>query len=451
MRTKSLVIAVARLRVRLLLCCALAGLFLAVTACGGDSDPAVNARNDVASDTGLPTLDGADGRLLFVQGDTLYVGALDGFEAQPVAEGIDPWRIYPAPNSSTVAYVTEDGRLVAADLDAQSAVDLFSSEDGALSVFGWSPDGRWLAFTWISPVTPAMPLTPEQKTLFERGGFRASLSAAGVYPASSLVIAGPDGTAYASEAYPIAAEWLEDNRLLALAERLGEQFAEGATLILLDPVAQDEQVVHYTGPDYTIAQGMETFEHRAEFQRYLEASGLALAPPTDERYMGAAALSPEKDAFVTFTAANAPSGALSGGCGSFAIVRKPVMRVMLPDIIYQTSTTNVTGLGGLEWLPGDSILFTLYTSETCDPTGARGALYHLSASGEAQAITDQLAATHGQNYAPSPDGRYVAWSGFDAETNTSFLALTELATGATTRLLSSDASEQAFHAVHWMP
>ena len=61
-----------------------------------------------------------------------------------------------APDGSTVAVASRDGRLLVVDIDSGAVRELAQSPDGAMSGLAYSPDSAWLA--WSHPGRgPAQP------------------------------------------------------------------------------------------------------------------------------------------------------------------------------------------------------------------------------------------------------------------------------------------------------
>ena len=117
---------------------------------------------------------------------------------------------------------------------------------------------------------------------------------------------------------------------------------------------------------------------------------------------------------------------------------------MMPEVVYQTDGQSTLNVYALNWLPDDTILFVLQTSGTCEYDDSSAVLMRIIPGGETEVIAEQVASS----YTISPNNRYLVWVGFDKETSTSFLGLTDLHDGRTGKLLSIAVGESGVDTVY---
>lgn len=134
-------------------------------------------------------------------------------------------------------YVSQGNQWVVYDWLAAQARPVLTLESDALYSFGWSPNQQWMALVMMAPTNPDLPLTAEQRALLTNGQLHKVPSVMGVYADTMLILVGADATTQVMAAYPVAVEWLADNRLLVSALPYGELQSYEDSLIVIDPNA----------------------------------------------------------------------------------------------------------------------------------------------------------------------------------------------------------------------
>ena len=391
---------------------------------------------------------GQSGQLLFVQDNTLYVTNLS--EAPVLIDsGVQP-HLYFSPDSLVAAYLTEvEGGVSLKTLDLQTLTtqELLSTTT-TLDMFRWSPSGDWLAFTQFA----LPPLSEEMLSQLPTTEIQAFPSTG---TSSQLTVLRRDGSVVRSfDILPQAMAWLADDTLLVVTIPYGSARAD--EVLRLFPDSGESRQVSYTGFVWDIVKGISEPQSWRTAQATLSLAGLSLPLPTEQDYAQSVAFSPAKDEAI-LVIENGPTSTTTKECRPFTLVRQPITKVALPEVVFQPSANDTIGINALSWLADNTFLFALYRSEACFAAQAQGTLNHLRGD-QFRVVTDTLSPFSPHPYALSPDQGFVAWIGLDREERIGYLALTNLQNLNTGQLQAITLSDfipdpfrySGFQAVYWV-
>lgn len=414
----------------------------------------------------LPNLSDMRGRVAFVYEDTLYLGAFDGTAARLLAENVLPQSVSASPSGTTLVYLTRSDNhynFVFYDVQRDEFHELSEGWTAQASVMSWSTRGDWMV-------------------LGRRGERMLAVRADGEM---SIRLLTSIGTHVA---------WLSHGKLLAAGRDRDNSFNVRVTLNDLNRGSTEE-------PEFT------QFTRQSLLLNIAGVTTLTLVNTTLEQanlpYEVAAFVDPEQniiflDNFATGVMIMSPNlqpdvfasdtQQFSNPCSTWTIVQKGFRQAILPQVYYNARNTAL--LSDLVVLPDDSVLVQRWYVDDCfNPPGefcpwsleetavvpsyceesmieaglnvdllrvdGRSGTAEVMVSNMTPSVTPSVLdwATWPQgfsrpnDYAVSPDARYVIWLGGDKAQ--SQIMITDMARAQTSPLLLGVA-EQRFQTVLWL-
>lgn len=379
----------------------------------------------IAGSFDLPALEGASGHLVFAVGspgeEILYVAAFGGTTRAIGITG--DFSI--APDGHTLAHFVSDPAdpnwvtLALTDLTT-GTTRVLPDTDILPRAIQWSPDGTWLAYRHWRQIGGVA--TPETVVTTESG---ETVFIYGTDPPAylpTLVVVKADGSrTLMPELAPRHIGWLTDGSLLVITESVPE------TIWRFDPALDEAQLLDDSGRGFEIGLALNDPGRFGDGQAFLQGFGVQLAPPLAQWKEAGFAVAPDLGSFL-----EVPRVFGEAGCLPLDIIRKGLLELALPEVVYQADMSTTVEIAPPLWVDGESFLFKQYSSATCELETAVAALVWVQGE-TAQTIAEEVGA-----FALSPDGRFVVWE-------RDGLYLTELATGVTGQILPA----AAYSAVAW--
>lgn len=351
------------------------------------------------------------GRLVFFMDGNLYIAGLDGNPAYLLQSKVSGF-VLPAPNKRAIQ--------VNDNLFGLSTLEVLLAAAG---MGYWSPDGAWVSY----PFTVSLPLETGAAHTIENGA----------------VIGFGEGAPPQIVNVAISGYWMTDNRLLSIHQM------PTPNLSAFDPVTGETEIVSISEEEfYETLNQMFTYETLDATNQFLAEKGFAplwnLSQPRDRM-----AWSPNRESFARVNPAAA--------CNSVRLERMGADGSPL-EILAETDGF----INDVVWTAGDTIYYVQWAVDDCaaNPRTYRAAnLYQLAPGGTPILITDELVINQRlYHYDLSPDLRYLVWAGYDKVALESYLAVLDLVSGDTTRLMSVPAptmpigsqADIGFSSVFWV-
>ena len=421
----------------------------------GDSDTSDNLVANIpaieANIFEMPTIDGLEGRLLFVQGNTkapnprdgdagrLFLANFDGSQPQMLATRVYTTSLTLLPDQSKMFYVAIDGRSWYAyllDLATLESTQLMRLEGQFGGISGWSPDGRWLT------VNNPPPVGSGQFLMNTDGSFNYKVGNGGII-------------------------WTKDSQFIFMGIQSNSDFNAPpvfTSIELIDPVTQERTPLDLpiNLEDLLNIPGNMFFEMLEDagygvVSNYATASlnGASMLLPDETTYLNVQALTPNN------ATTNSPVF-----CGQFEL-SEILLGSSETNTLYEVNNTvTITDIQ----LHESGYFFQRWFLSNCEYglDNLNIALEYVASDETAQVITSTLYPGTGVNpsfirinngfkYTVSPDGRYVIWIDGSFASITTTLKITDLETNETADLMtwtSSSANNfvifDAFTSVLWV-
>ena len=402
--------------------------------------------NPTDQDFTMPHLDGLEGQLLFVQGNTdnqspnlgpggrMYLASFDGGTPVQLAERVSEPSVMVSPDGTMVGYAAVEGfswYMYVMDLTTQEPIQLQKLANRFGFIEDWSPNMEWV--------------------LFRNNGNRLVVRVNGT-DLQDL------GNAFAL--------WTTDNQLLVInvdqffGDAQQERTVEQA--YLLDPVTQNQTDLGLTDMLLTLAN----FQLNS-LEPILAENNVELMPTS---HGGAGVfgfpivLMPDGDTQIWVEGTQFTNNIEV--CYSWALQSAALSDSSEPREIYRAEDT--LGLTDFTQTADGGLIFQRWYLDEChsQPEALRGEIVNITPDGQSEIITDEiypgistafLRASTGKKYTLSPDGRYMIWVGGSLESTASGIYLTDLASKQTAELMTWKASDvnrfliwEAYNAVFWV-
>ncbi|MBI5930271.1 MAG: hypothetical protein HY862_13255 [Chloroflexi bacterium] len=402
---------------------------------GNTDSPLAQLPAAVEGQVSLPMIDGLNGGLLFTQGyfggastqlSTLYFMRFGETEPRLIAEGVNPTTVTISPDYKKVFYATSGARnrhIFVVDLTTFEVIDLGRMQGVTAFNAGWTADSVLYAEVQIR----------------------------GDGPVSDLFLAKQDGTGVVD---------------LSPDGQFSGVLADGT--LLLNALSEDQTALvlnHYdpaTGTSTeigTVAINPNNFGATVlGVIDALQAQGLALG---DGFFTNNFARLGD-DIIFTQLADPSPNGVAI--CGLWQVVKADVSN---STPIY--SVEDATLLSHLRVLPDGSFLVLHWWLEDCGIEQLRTDIVRVMPDGESAVLLPEidpgtevnlsfLAASNGQKFDVTPDGRYILWLGGGLQAGYSAVNITDLQTNTTATLMKQTQSgsadsfleNQIFSNVYWI-
>lgn len=387
-------------------------------------EPAPGALMFPAKDS-VPYPDSVGGQVFFVLDDDLYTARFDQKSATKLDDEVIPTSLHLSPDERTLLYQKRDPvrnywQLFALNTETH-AISKLDEHPNAFLDFEFSPDGLWVAY-----IQTAFPqLLDGMRDMFARR------ESSWQHTDQQLMIRRRDGKqAHVWMDSVYAKTWLADNTLLALYHApMGYDFYP--LRIVPDdgtPTSDDGLFMSIPGVRDPVERGVILIRARAELRSILATSEVSLAVPTNDIDPTSVAIAPTGESYIEIVR-DAPAGA----CGLVSLIRRGYSVAEVPQLIFQARAP--LDVRNPVWLRNDGLIFTLTEAPGCDQTRATTLLYFVAPFAEARPIARGLDMTTGADFAPSYDGRYALWAGWDTVTGQGYLELTNVLSGESSRVM----------------
>lgn len=352
----------------------------------------------------------------------------------------------PTPPPDSMIYLPVPTSLAILDLTSGESRLIYAS-DGGIGLIGWSPDGKWLAFSEAiyPPYDPALVATSEYGGDFTyyRANPETNLFAAALQP--DIPLARLDGGS--------SGLWLMDNTLLAVLET---QVEGGLTQDLYHFLPNENQALMLeTDQAWQIMNVFYSLEMRPTAQRILDEFGLALAPVTTYSRYYNRTLSPDGSMYVEALGSSAPvpMGSEPSACSPVNIVIKGIERAVLPEPIVTLDDPDIVGVRLYAWLPVEDdpdaveLIYVVRQSATCTWDNFTTTMVHRLPDGTLEELVAPPTGWIADVLVP-PQSRVILWIWQDQDNGQSSLNLVNLATGENHVLAESEG--EIFSALWWI-
>jgi hypothetical protein len=373
----------------------------------------------------LPASDEVGGRLLFTQGDRLYISSFDGQEATLIADRVDPTTLSVSPDGQTIAYLQADGRrdyLMLTDLQTLETTQTVQVRGLGYGVAGWSPNREWM----LAAI------------------FNTSLSLTTVQPGNEAGIEVADQ----NPNFPFF--WLEDNTLAVVP--ISDDVPQ---LVRFDPATGEQEVIDLDLVEVfsQLPQGNTAPPNPLLpllfLDEALESTGLSIHAQANPYTNANGALS-DMTAGIHY-GVQAPR-VLNGFnadaqiCDVWSIQRPVEEGSTELEVVFENDSALT--LTDLQWVADTQALYFLYWYyEDCQLENLTIELIRLESDGSIIMLTDAVypgtsrslsipRVQNGQKYAISPDGQFIAWVGGGLDAGEASLNLLDIESEASVRVMA---------------
>lgn len=384
----------------------------------------------------LPIIENANGSLVFMQGNALYLAHFDGQPATLLDTYVNHFTLRLAPDRHTLSYVAA----IAGDDTTESQqilklLDLYTLEErnlitvtGSTSrVLGWSPAGEHILI--VGPGNGGLSIVDVD------GSFVETLVPP--QPTGQPMVANPEAT------------WLTDGRVLFLSPVDGN-------MANLQPMIYDLDGETSTPVNVALDQNPRDL---LAIEEALRAQNMNF-PPTFRHFDRTIAL-PDSENRVIIQIPPAIWNFQSQACDQWTIFLQEQGGAVQREL-YSTETTY---LSDLNRLADSSMLFLEWLLPNCSiNTNLEISLKRLTLDGDVETLTEDISPQfdgnlgvllyhHTQRYDITPDGRYIVWLSGDISDATTGIMMTDLQTGQSAPFIQTVARSEnsSFLNIFWIP